>query len=321
MAADAAAVDGAGVIILLGHESDVTGLSETARARCAKAAALAAQSPEYLILPTGAFGAFNKNDRPHGDLLREQLVSLGVDRERILPYTNSSNTVEDALCARRIIADLAEPQLIVVTSRFHMRRAAHIFRRVFPEYNLEFVESDSVLSDTVLLQRESEKLRTLMAEWIDVPLYGAAEQGREFPITVYQAAAAEQKHYDTISAAVITGLFIVFGYPYAVSVRPEALKPLLFLLSSLAIVALALLYNRMAWFARIARRILHNIEVEYGAGFSLVYPRQDRSGKPNAFWRPVLRGASIWMTVNIMAMSMIVIQLAVAVLLIARIVA
>src|SRR5262249_37573921 len=132
-----------GVIVLLGNENDAAGnLSNFALARCSKAADLATRFPEYPILPTGNFGRFNRSDRAHGDLLREHLIALGVASQRVLIPTDSSNTLEDALVARKRVIDLGATALIVVTSEFHMRRVKYIFHRVFPDLSLNFEKSD-----------------------------------------------------------------------------------------------------------------------------------------------------------------------------------
>ncbi len=308
---------GGGAIILLGHRSQETldqgiyraDLSQVAKARCEKAAELAAQFPEYLILPTGGFGAFNRTTRPHGELLRDYLVTLGTARERILPHTNSSNTVEDALFARNILVRCRRSKVIVVTSDFHMRRASYIFRRTLPDFDLTFIESDGSSASSNEIQSEPNKLMRLQNEWVDVPLCGILGSDNDTLTEVYRATAAEHKHYDTVSTAVISGLFVVFAFPYTVNVQPSELRPWIFLFSAAAIIFFWLIYNRMAWNARTARNALHHIESQLGGGFSLSYPRQDKFHKNGLIFKLTARGVSITRAVNIMALVMLIVQL------------
>jgi uncharacterized SAM-binding protein YcdF (DUF218 family) len=54
------------LIVLFGNENDEDGnLSAIALERCTRAAQLAKQYPEGFILPTGAFGDFNRSAWPH----------------------------------------------------------------------------------------------------------------------------------------------------------------------------------------------------------------------------------------------------------------
>ncbi|HEV2300421.1 MAG TPA: YdcF family protein [Stellaceae bacterium] len=298
-----------GIIVVLGNESNRSGLSEAARKRCIKAAQIAQKHTDYLLLPTGSYGAFNSSDCAHGELLREYLVELGVKRERVLRPTNSSSTVEDALTTRRIIVDLGQPDLVVVTSNFHLRRAAYVFRRVFPDFKLEFCGSDDPVHAGKLHKRELDKLEAVKAEWVDVPLYGLNGL-RRFPKEIYENASKEHKHYDTLSIAVISGIFVIFGFPYIVSPRYQIMESFLFLLSSGGIVALLILYDRMAFFARLARRVLRHIEAQHDGGFSLSNPRQYKSGHPHVVLPFVAPGLSITCLISATALIMALIQLA-----------
>jgi uncharacterized SAM-binding protein YcdF (DUF218 family) len=310
-----------GAIVLLGHHSHNVSragllqaeLSIVAIARCEKAAALAQQYPDYVVLPTGGFGTFNKTLIPHGELLREHLITLGIPPDRILHFTNSANTLEDSLCARTRLVGLGGTKIIVVTSDYHLARASYIFRRNMRDFDLMFVAADGSAVDSVESLKETQKLKKLQNEWVDVPLYGPSEANADVLFEAYRQAAAEHKHYDTISAAVISGLFIAFGFPYTLGSRRIG-ETFLFIFSAGAIFFLLLIYDRMAWNARIARRVLHSIETQLGGGFALSYLRQDKFEKPSRLKKFVERGVSITRAVNFIGAVMLIIQILFAVL-------
>lgn len=267
-----------GIIVLLGHENDASGLSEIAKDRCDKAIELANEYPGYSILPTGGFGKdFNVTDRAHGELLRDHLLRKGILPERVLSYLNSSNTLEDALSARKIAVDRNASVLLIVTSDFHVRRARYIFQRIFPDITLIFHACNRRDNSKKLEQEEDQKLAALKAEWVNIPLYGLKGAQKEFPTVIYKSASNEHKHYDSLSNGLISGFFIVFAYPYILSLKELGwLKFLSFCISASLILVLYIMYLRTAVFARTARRIMHWIEAQYGQpGFAVNYPRQD----------------------------------------------
>jgi uncharacterized SAM-binding protein YcdF (DUF218 family) len=261
------------LIILLGNKNDKDGnLSPVAKDRCAMAAQLALEKPESKILPTGGFGrGFNTTVRPHGELLSAHLVELGVPPERIIPHVNSSHTIEDALFARKVVVDRCALDLVIVTSAYHADRAEFVFRRTFPDRTLTFCKTTLLPQDQSEVSEEDAKLRTLKAEWVDVPLYGIPGGSKDFPAAIYENASTEQKHYDNLSHLIITGMFIVFAYPHGLSRSIPA-----FLVSAVLIFGLFLMYMRAAVWARTARRVMQSVEAQYGQpGSSLNYPKMD----------------------------------------------
>lgn len=61
-------------------------------------------------------------------VLRDQLVAWGISRDRLLVEDLSRNTWENASCSKKIADDNHLEKLVVVTSAFHMDRAAGCFR-------------------------------------------------------------------------------------------------------------------------------------------------------------------------------------------------
>jgi hypothetical protein len=85
-----------------------------------------------------------------------------------------------------------------------------------------------------------------------------------------------QKHYDNLSYAFISGAFIAFSYPYVSAFK--APTSLMFTLSAVLVAALLAMYWRAALWARTARRIMQNIEAQFGfPGFALNSRRQNLS--------------------------------------------
>jgi uncharacterized SAM-binding protein YcdF (DUF218 family) len=65
-----------------------------------------------------------------GATMRDALVQLGVPAARVIVETESSNTREEALIVRPILASLHVSNVILVTSETHMRRSVGAFRAV-----------------------------------------------------------------------------------------------------------------------------------------------------------------------------------------------
>ncbi|MCE7980257.1 MAG: YdcF family protein [Caldilinea sp. CFX5] len=94
----------------------------------------------WQFLVTGGFGEhFNRTAFPHAYYLHQWLLAQGVPAHAIVDFALSRHTGEDALLARPIIERSGVRRLCVVTSDFHVERAAFIFRTVFADYALEFV--------------------------------------------------------------------------------------------------------------------------------------------------------------------------------------
>ena len=289
--------EGPVLIVLFGNKNNQCGaLKPAALERCARAAELAHEYPESLILPTGAFGKkFNPSKWPHGYLLRCHLIKEHkIAPDRILPFTNSSNTVEDALFARRVAVDLKAKRIVFVTSSFHMDRVKYICRRIFPDFECEFTHPSTEVDHSEEHRGEEKKLKKLSAEWVDIPVYGDPPRASRFPVVVYVNAAREQKHYDFLSYLFISAILLVFAFPYSLDPAKSRfctpklqfdvynlhlslpkIQFSLFALSALAILLLFVMYLRAAFTARTARTFMRNVETLYGKpGFSFNYPRQ-----------------------------------------------
>lgn len=284
------------LIVLFGQENEDNGnLRTPAVARTAKAAEVFRElSPgnETVILPTGAFGThFNTSDLPHFHYLTEELIKLGVPRENILPGTASSNTVQDATEAWYRFKYGGYHRLVAVTSDYHAERVAFLLGHLSAsdDADIEVVPAPTPTDYTGLdRDRETEKVERLRREWVDVAPRTRDGRLPEGLTTVYQDAGREHQHYDTLSLAVISALFIVNAFAFSIIPGKGGLFYRIGLLVFAAAIDLLLwsLYNRMADAARTARRVLNRIEIEHRLpGFSSNWRTEDKRWFELPPWR------------------------------------
>ena len=81
-----------------------------------------------LLVLTGAKMPWAPDARVEGDLLRERALLLDVPEKSIRVTGRVGNTADEAREVRKLLAGIARPRVILVTSAFHMRRAAMLFR-------------------------------------------------------------------------------------------------------------------------------------------------------------------------------------------------
>ncbi|WP_420627425.1 YdcF family protein [Candidatus Leptofilum sp.] len=158
------------IVVLLGNENDREGnLSPVAISRADTAVRFLNENDAWVVLPTGAFGAhFNTTEISHGQYLTAYLLANGISANQILPHTNSSNTVEDAICAKKVANEVKASQIIVISSEFHMRRVKYIFSRVFQGTNIDFLPAPNQVDEATLdkLQKhEVQSLQKLQKAW------------------------------------------------------------------------------------------------------------------------------------------------------------
>ena len=130
-----------GIMITLGAPNDAEGrLSSIARERCKHTIGIYSTRPGYHILLTGGYGEhFNTTANPHAYYTRQYLLSRHIPARDILDeYVESSNTKEDAILSKPVLAKYGVTNVIVITSDFHLERAAYHFRHTFPNLNLTF---------------------------------------------------------------------------------------------------------------------------------------------------------------------------------------
>jgi len=140
-----------GVIIVLGSQNDSKGnLSPNSIQRMNRAIKEFKKNPGFKLLLTGGFGKFNPTDKPHALYLKQYTLKKGVKENEILEIVKSGNTVEDAYLAKPILNRYKPDVVFVSTSNFHMPRVKFIFKKLLPEYNLNFIGSKENTSPLVL---------------------------------------------------------------------------------------------------------------------------------------------------------------------------
>jgi uncharacterized SAM-binding protein YcdF (DUF218 family) len=122
-----------GIIVVLGSPNSEEGeLTSVGKERCALALAEYGRRPEWKILLTGGYGAhFNTTDQPHAAYVKAYLVKRGIPSQAIVEFAQSTNTLEDASLAKPIVLKYEVPEIVVVTSDYHLDRACFIFERAF----------------------------------------------------------------------------------------------------------------------------------------------------------------------------------------------
>lgn len=83
-----------------------------------------------LLVFMGAKMPWMPDAGPEGDILAERAELLGVSGEAIRVTGKVRNTAEEAIAVKELLAELERPNVILVTSAFHMNRAAMLFRNV-----------------------------------------------------------------------------------------------------------------------------------------------------------------------------------------------
>jgi uncharacterized SAM-binding protein YcdF (DUF218 family) len=136
-----------GIIVVLGSPNSEAGeLSSIAKERCELALSEYAKRPHWKFLLTGGYGAhFNTTEQPHAAYVKRHLVSRGVPAQEILDFVESTNTLQDASLSKPIVLKYGIPEIVVITSDYHIDRARYVFQREFAGtgVRLEFLASQT----------------------------------------------------------------------------------------------------------------------------------------------------------------------------------
>ncbi len=118
----------ADVIIVLGPRLSGERLDALGAARAAAAARCWHDGRAPVILATG--GTVSPGTIPEGEALRRELVGLGVQGESILVEVGSHSTLENLRAAHAIMRTRGWQRALVVSNRFHLRRASKLAERI-----------------------------------------------------------------------------------------------------------------------------------------------------------------------------------------------
>jgi uncharacterized SAM-binding protein YcdF (DUF218 family) len=106
-----------------------------------------------LLIFAGGLGAITRHlwDEPEADQFAAIAVEMGVPRERILIENRSTNTGENVLFTKRLLAEAGlDPRTFIVVQKPYMERRSYAtFKKVWPEKDLR-VTSPQVSMDEYL---------------------------------------------------------------------------------------------------------------------------------------------------------------------------
>ncbi|MDP2559739.1 YdcF family protein [Psychrobium sp. 1_MG-2023] len=157
-------------IVVLGSPNDAKGnLLPIAVARCQQAWVEYKKREGSKVLCTGGFGPhFNTTDTSHAQYIQDYLIKQGIPSTAFVELAPSSFTLEDATLAKPIIKQQAISKIVLVTSDFHMKRAALVFNAVFPDMEFEYASAATPVAsgeyarllahEAKAIEREREKL-------------------------------------------------------------------------------------------------------------------------------------------------------------------
>lgn len=114
---------GADYVIVLGAQWKATGPSEVLRRRLVRAADYLSGNPDTKVIVSGGQGDNEIMSEAAG--MRDFLVTMGIEEERILVEDQSSNTYENLVYSGRLL-DRQQDSVVIVTNNFHMFRALSI---------------------------------------------------------------------------------------------------------------------------------------------------------------------------------------------------
>lgn len=153
-----------GIIIVLGSQNDSKGnLSPNSKNRVDRALEEIKKNPGFKLLLTGGFGKFNLTSKPHAQYLKKYALEQGIKESDVLAIVESGNTVEDAYLSKPILDKYRPNEVFVSTSNFHLPRAKFIFKKLLPNYNLEFLGSKENTSPLVLKKLKLHEKMALAA--------------------------------------------------------------------------------------------------------------------------------------------------------------
>ena len=119
-----------------------------------------------LILCTGGWGKhFNVAEKPHAYYAKEYLLKNDILSQIFLDFALSGNTVEDAVKVKEIVSEYAEPQLVVITSDFHVERTKLIFTEILNGYNIRFTGASVELPEEqrkTIVEHEKKSVKEII---------------------------------------------------------------------------------------------------------------------------------------------------------------
>ncbi len=158
-----------------------------------------------LLIFSGGLGAITQHfwSEPEADQFAEIAVGMGVPRERILIENRSTNTGENVLFTKRLLAERhLDPQTFIVVQKPYMERRSYAtFKKVWPEKDIAVTSPQLSLDD--YLERYSHE--TLSKEDVISIMIGDLQRIHLYPgkgFQIHQDIPADVWHaYDELVKA------------------------------------------------------------------------------------------------------------------------
>jgi len=123
-----------------------------------------------LILVSGGSGNPAWPDKKEAPLMADLLESMGIPRNAVIIENSSRNTYENATLSKPLLEKVGAKRIVLVTSAWHMRRSAAIFRKQgydfasFPVDSLKepFAPPADLAPDAGALDRSTRILREIV---------------------------------------------------------------------------------------------------------------------------------------------------------------
>ncbi|MBC7410196.1 MAG: YdcF family protein [Arcicella sp.] len=150
------------IIIILGSPNSSKGrLSKIAIGRAKKCLEIFNPAKD-MILCTGGFGLhFNISKQPHADHLKRYLINNGILENCILPFANSSNTVEDATKAKEILLIYEAKEATIITTIYHLKRVQLIFDEILAGIEKKYFGVPNNMSEKSILKFEKHEINAI----------------------------------------------------------------------------------------------------------------------------------------------------------------
>ncbi len=150
-------------IIVLGyHCHDDGSLDEIAQRRIQCAYQHHQNKPNVNIIISGGCVT---NEHNEAQVMGQYAIDLGIPKDVIIYEPKARNTYENLLYSSQFI-DYSH-KVLVITSRFHIRRSAYFVRKFYPNFTMSYHESEQFhLKDAIL-----EYFRMWNSLWIEFKIY------------------------------------------------------------------------------------------------------------------------------------------------------
>jgi len=88
---------------------------------------LARRYPTARVVFTGGSASMVADGPTEADMVRDHLISEGIEKERLLLERQARNTAENAVYTKKLIKPATDENWLLVTTAFHMPRSAGLF--------------------------------------------------------------------------------------------------------------------------------------------------------------------------------------------------